>query len=170
MKALLRWSAYCVVTDRKPRFQVDSDPWFAIADDKELDYKSKLATYQSLADDYFETDRYLEFVDTSLGHVDELVLDWIDSDAFRRMLTSTIQQTYPPHEWDKFEGHFGGLMDLWIKGRADRPGQRRRRRWRWRRSPCPRRRCRPTGCARSERTGRSGRPPGTRPGGVGCAR
>ena len=115
MKALLRWSAYCVVTDRKPRFQVDSDPWFAIADDKELDYKSKLAAYQSLADDYFETDRYLEFVDTSLGHVDELVLDWIDSDAFRRMLTSTIQQTYPPHEWDKFEGHFGGLMDLWIK-------------------------------------------------------
>lgn len=115
MKALLRWSAYCVVTDRKPRFQVDSDPWFAIADDKELDDKSKLAAYQSLADDYFETDRYLEFVDTSLGHVDELVLDWIDSDAFRRMLTSTIQQTYPPHEWDKFEGHFGGLMDLWIK-------------------------------------------------------
>jgi hypothetical protein len=94
---------------------VDSDPWFAIADDKELDYKSKLAAYQSLADDYFETDRYLEFVDTSLGHVDELVLDWIDSEAFRRMLTSTIQQTYPPHEWDKFEGHFGGLMDLWIK-------------------------------------------------------
>ena len=115
MKALLRWSAYCVVTDRKPRFQVDSDPWFAIADDKELDYKSKLAAYQSLADDYFETDRYLEFVDTSLGHVDELVLDWIDSEAFRSMLTSTIQQTYPPHEWDKFEGHFGGLMDLWIK-------------------------------------------------------
>ena len=51
----------------------------------------------------------------SLAHVDELVLDWIDSPAFRTMLTSTIQQTYPPHEWDKFEGHFGGLIDLWVK-------------------------------------------------------
>jgi hypothetical protein len=30
------------------------------------------------------------------------------------MLTSTIQQTYPPHEWEKFEGHFGGLIDLWV--------------------------------------------------------
>ena len=129
MKALLRWSAYCVVTDRKPRFQVDSDPWFAIADDKELDYKSKLAAYQSLADDYFETDRYLEFVDTSLGHVDELVLDWIDSEAFRRMLTSTIQQTYPPHEWDKFEDFtaYDNFTRAWSSGWSRPPPRTPRR-------------------------------------------
>jgi len=115
MKALLRWSTWCVVSGRKPRFQVDSDPWFAIADDGDLDYQAKLTAYQGLADDYFETERYQEFCATSLAHVDELVLDWIDSPAFRTMLTSTIQQTYPPHEWDKFEGHFGGLIDLWVK-------------------------------------------------------
>jgi len=115
MKALLRWSTWCVVTDRKPRFQVDSDPWFAIADNGDLDYKAKLTAYQGLADDYFETERYKEWCESSMGHVDEMVLDWIDSDDFRKMLTSTIQQTYPTHEWEKFEGHFGGLMDLWLK-------------------------------------------------------
>jgi hypothetical protein len=115
MKALLRWSTWCVVSGRKPRFQVDSDPWFAVADDPGLDYQAKLAAYQGLADDYFETERYQEFCADELGHVDDMVLDWIDSDEFRRMLTSTIQQTYPPHEWERFEAHFGGLVDMWLR-------------------------------------------------------
>ena len=29
------------------------------------------------------------------------------------MLTSTIQQTYPTHEWERFEAHFGGLLGIW---------------------------------------------------------
>ena len=61
MKALLRWTAYCVVTGRSPRTQVDTGPWFAVADDPELDYQGKLAAYQVLADDYFETERYRAF-------------------------------------------------------------------------------------------------------------
>ena len=43
MKALLRWTAYCVVTGRSPRTQVDTGPWFAVADDDVLDYQGKLA-------------------------------------------------------------------------------------------------------------------------------
>ena len=38
MKALLRWSVYCLATGRKPRTQVDTGPWFAVADDESLDY------------------------------------------------------------------------------------------------------------------------------------
>ena len=120
MKALLRWSAFCVVTDRKPRLQVDTDPWFAVGDDRALDYQAKLAAYQGLADDYFERDRYFEFCDKTLPHLDELVLEYIDSDAFRKLLTSTIHQTYPPHEWDRFEAHFGGLLGSWV---SDEQGQ-----------------------------------------------
>ena len=41
MKALLRWTAYCVVTGRSTRTQVDTGPWFAVADD-ERDYQGKL--------------------------------------------------------------------------------------------------------------------------------
>ena len=114
MKALLRWSTYCVVTERRPRFQVNSDPWFEVADDPALDYHGKLAAYQGLADEYFETERYREFCETSLKDVDDMVLSYIESPEFRTLLTSTIQQTYPPHEWDKFEAHFGGLLGMWV--------------------------------------------------------
>ena len=115
MKALLRWSTFCVVTGRKAKTQVDTGPWFAIADDHALDYKAKLAAYQELVDDHFTTEQYREFCDTTLPHVDEMVYDWVSGPEFQSMLKSTIQQTYPTHEWEKFEAHFGGLLDLWLK-------------------------------------------------------
>ena len=36
--SLLKWSAFCLVTGRKARTQVDTDPWFAVADNQGLDY------------------------------------------------------------------------------------------------------------------------------------
>lgn len=122
MKALLRWSSFCLVTDRVAKTQVDSGPWFEIADDDALDYGAKLGAYQALADAHYDTDRYWEFCETALPHLDEMVLDWVASDSFAALLTSTIRATYPPHEWDRFEGHFGGLIDLWIKDETARLG------------------------------------------------
>ncbi len=114
MAALLRWTAFCAVTGRRPRFTIDPQPWFAVADDESLDYSARLEAYQGLADDYFETERYREFCDATLPHVDEMVLEWIDGPDFRSLLTSTIHQTYPTHEWERFEAHFGGLLGMWV--------------------------------------------------------
>jgi hypothetical protein len=115
MKALVRWSAFCVVTGRKGRTQVDTGPWFAVADDESLTYQDKLAGYQRLADQHFDTAAYREFSAAVLPDLDEMVLDWVDSDDFRRLLTDTIRATYPQHEWDQFEAHFSGLTGLWVK-------------------------------------------------------
>jgi hypothetical protein len=122
MKALLRWSVFCAATGRKPRTQVETAPWFEVGDDESLDYQAKLGAYQGFADDYFEADRYQEFCEKALPHVDEMVLEWVDSDAFRTLLTDTIQTTYPKHEWDRFEGHFGGLTRLWVSDEKARLG------------------------------------------------
>ena len=124
MKALLRWSIFCTVTGRKARTQVDTDPWFAVADDEGLDYSAKLTAYQGLADDHFETERYREFCETSLPHVDEMVHEWVGSEEFRTLLQTTIHQTYPPHEWEKFEGHFGGLLGMWLSDEQHRLSSR----------------------------------------------
>ena len=43
-----------------------------------------------------------------------MVLEWIDGPDFASLLHSTIQQTYPPHEWERFEAHFGGLLGMWV--------------------------------------------------------
>ncbi|BCJ48571.1 hypothetical protein Asp14428_00460 [Actinoplanes sp. NBRC 14428] len=118
MAALLRWTVYCVVTGRKPRLDMDSSAYFAVADDPSLSYDDKLALYRKLADDYFETARYEEFCEKHLSHVDEMVHDWVGSPDFRSLLTETVRAQYPPHEHERFLGHFGGLIDAWLRDNA----------------------------------------------------
>jgi D-ala D-ala ligase C-terminus len=115
MAALVRWTVYCVVTGRTPRLDTDTAEYFAIADRADLSYWEKLAAYRRLADDYFEVDRYREFCARHLSHVDEVVYDWVTSEEFRALLRETVRATYPVHEHEKFQAHFGGLVDLWIR-------------------------------------------------------
>ncbi|MFI5493759.1 RimK family alpha-L-glutamate ligase [Actinoplanes sp. NPDC051859] len=118
MAALLRWTVYCVVTDRKPRLDMDTSAYFAVADDPALTYAEKLGFYRKLADDYFEIDKYEEFCAKHLSHVDELVHDWVSSAEFRSLLGETVRAMYPPHEHERFLGHFGGLIDAWLRDNA----------------------------------------------------
>ncbi|MBU2669245.1 hypothetical protein KOI35_37610 [Actinoplanes bogorensis] len=118
MAALLRWTVYCVVTGRKPRLDTDTSAYFAIGDNPSLSYEEKLAGYRKLADDYFEADRYADFCDRYLGHVDQIVYDWVSSDEYRSLLRETVRATYPVHEHEKFLAHFGGLTDAWIRDNA----------------------------------------------------
>ncbi|GAA3926756.1 ATP-grasp domain-containing protein [Actinoplanes auranticolor] len=118
MSALLRWTIYCVVTGRKPRLDTDTAEYFAVGDDPSLDYGQKLARYRRLADDYFETERYEEFCAKYLGHVDEMVAEWVGSEEFRSLLRETVRAMYPPHEHERFLGHFNGLIDAWLRDHA----------------------------------------------------
>jgi hypothetical protein len=114
MAALLRWSVFCVVTGRRPRLDTDTTKYFAVADDTDLTYEEKLVRYKELADGYFEADRYAEFVDKHLGHVDGMVHDWVTSPEFDTLLVDTVHATYPESEHDRFIAHFRGLLGAWV--------------------------------------------------------
>jgi len=115
MAALLRWTVFCVVTGRKPRLDLDTSAFFQIADDPALSYAEKLGEYRRLADEYFDTQRYEEFCARHLANVDEIVYEWVSSEEFRSLLRETVRAMYPVHEHEKFLGHFGGLVDAWIR-------------------------------------------------------
>jgi hypothetical protein len=117
MTALLRWSVFCVVTGRKPRLDLDTSRYFAIADRDDLSYADKLAEYRRLTDDYFDSERYADFCASRLPHVDELVYDWVRSEEFDHMLVETVRSTYPPHEHERFVAHFRGLLGRWVHDR-----------------------------------------------------
>ena len=114
MTSLIKWTAFCAATRRRAKLHVDSEPWFAVADDPELTYQAKLLRYQQLADQHFQKERYLEFCATALPNINDLVLEWVTSADFDRMLTETVVQTYPEHEREWFMGHFRGLIGLWV--------------------------------------------------------
>jgi hypothetical protein len=115
--ALLKWSAFCAVTGRKPQVDLDTRRYFEVADSGRT-YSEKLGEYLKLADEYFETERYQEFCASSLSNVDKMVYDWVASPAFDELLVDTVRTTYPAAEHDKFIAHFRGLIGLWISDNA----------------------------------------------------
>ncbi len=119
MTALLRWTAYCVVTGRRPQLDLDTARYFAVADRPDLSYEEKLAEYRLLSDEYFETERYADFCASRLGHVDEMVYDWVRSPEFDELLLDTVRTTYPPAEHDRFIAHLRGLLGAWVHDRED---------------------------------------------------
>jgi hypothetical protein len=115
MKALVKWSVFAIATGRRPRRDLDTRHYFEIADRADLSYPEKLAAYRRLADDYFEVERYYDFCDSRLRHLDELVLEWVAGPDFDRLLIETVESTYPEHEHDEFVEHFRGLLGVWVR-------------------------------------------------------
>ena len=120
MKALLRWSVFCLATGRRPRTDLDTRHYFDIADREDLSYGEKLAAYRALADDYFEADRYADFCASRLADLDAVALEWFAGPDFDRLLVETVRATFPPHEHDQFVGHYRGLLGAWVRDETAR--------------------------------------------------
>jgi hypothetical protein len=57
-----------------------------------------------------------------MPEIDEVVLEYIESDEFDQVLVETVTTTFPPHEHDRFVAHFRGLLELWTKDERARLG------------------------------------------------
>lgn len=123
IKALVRWSAYSLVTGRKTKVDLRTHRYFEIADDDSLDYDAKLNAYLRLADEHFESERYHTWCADHLPHVDEQVLEWVSGPGFDRLLQDTVRVTYPRHEHEQFLAHFRGLIGMWVTDESARLGR-----------------------------------------------
>ena len=120
MKALARWSLYCMVTGRPNHLDLDTRAYFDVADRDDLGYAEKLAAYRRLADEYFEADRYADWCDSRLRHFDEIALEWFSGPAMDEVVVDTVRATFPAHERDAFVEHFRGLIALWCTDETTR--------------------------------------------------
>ena len=120
MKALVKWCAFALATGRRPRLDLETDKYFAIADEPGMSYQEKLAEYRALADAYFETERYQDFCASRLSRLDQIVLDWVVGADFDQLLVRTVQSVYPAHEHDTFIAHLRGLLHLWVRDESKR--------------------------------------------------
>jgi hypothetical protein len=116
ISALLKWSVFCAVTNRRMRVNLDLRRWFDIGD-SDRSYAEKLAEYRRLSDDYFQVDDYREFCDRHLGAIDEVMDDFVASAEFDELLVTTVTSTFPADEHDRFVAHYRGLLSAWAEGR-----------------------------------------------------
>jgi hypothetical protein len=108
--ALVRWCAFCLAEERRMRIDVDTTPWFAVADRSDLSEGEKLHEYRRLADEYFQVDAYTEFCASALPHLEEAASEWFASAEFDDLLVSTVRSTFPVHEHERFVAHYRGLL------------------------------------------------------------
>jgi hypothetical protein len=92
---------------------MDTRRYFEVAGRDDLSQAEKLAAYGRLAEEYLETERYREFCDAHLAHVDEVMVSYIESPAFDDLLVRTVCDAFPPHEHEGFVAHYRGLLRAW---------------------------------------------------------
>jgi len=119
IRTLVKWCVFCVVTGRRMRLDTELRRFFEVADDPGRSWGEKLAAYRRLADEYVEADRYAEFCAEHLPHLDEAMVDYVDSEEFDRLLVRTVRSAFPAHEHEQFVAHYRGLLAAWA---ADQQG------------------------------------------------
>ena len=119
IKALVKWSLFCTVTDRPMQNDLVTRRYFEVGDRSDLSYEDKISEYARLADQHFDAARYHEFCEKYLPNLDEMMVEYIESEAFDRLLVETMQATFPAHEHERFIAHYRGLLGAWV---ADQRG------------------------------------------------
>ena len=118
IKALVRWSVFCLATSREMHINQNSRAYFEFGDREDLSYEQKMAEYRRLADSYFQVGEYEEFCAKHLAHLDEIAHDWFTSPEFDDLLVRTVVSTFPAHEQEHFVAHYRGLLAAWARDNA----------------------------------------------------
>jgi hypothetical protein len=113
IKTLAKWAVFCTAGGRRMTLDMDTRRYFEVAGRDDLSQAEKLAAYGRLAEEYLETERYREFCDAHLAHVDEVMVSYIESPAFDDLLVRTVCDAFPPHEHEGFVAHDRGLLRAW---------------------------------------------------------
>lgn len=119
--AQLRWAVFCATTRRPMRRTLDWAPYYEIRE-RDLSYRERLAAYARVADERLETERFEEFCAEHLGHLDEVAVEFFDTDAAKAAVRSKVEAMFPAHEVERFTEHFWGLIQFWRKTEIDRIG------------------------------------------------
>jgi hypothetical protein len=115
VNANIRWSVFCAATRKKMRQTLDWAPYHAVLDEG-LPYRERIRRYAAIGHERMETDRFREFCDEHLAHLDEVASEFFTSDQARDAIRQKVTAIFPAHEIDDFTQLFFERIQQW---RAD---------------------------------------------------
>ena len=104
------------------RRTLDWEPYYEVRR-RELPYRERLRAYAAIAEQRLDTERFREFRETHLAHLDEVALEFFATDAAKVAVRKKVEAKFPAHEVEEFTEHFWGLIQFWRKTEADRLGR-----------------------------------------------
>jgi hypothetical protein len=113
IKSLVAWCVFCAATGRGMRINQNTQDYFAIGARDELSYEEKLERYGRLADEYFQADAFADFCATTLPHLDEVAVDYVESAEFDDLLVRSIRLEVEPERHEEMIERCRGLVAVW---------------------------------------------------------
>lgn len=110
--ANIRWSVFCAMTKRKMPMTLDWEPYWEIMN-QDLSYRERLAAYAAIGHKRMETDRFREFCDQHLGHLEEQTREFFGTDFARTTIQEKVRALFPEHEVESFTEHFWQRIQRW---------------------------------------------------------
>jgi len=112
VKANLRWSVFCAATERPMRLNLDWAPYFE-AVDPDMTLAERLSACAAIAHQRLDTERFEEFCDRHLGHLDEVADEFFSGGVAREAVRRKVADLFPEHEIDEFTALFWGRIQDW---------------------------------------------------------
>jgi hypothetical protein len=119
IKANLRWAIFNAAVKRRKPCNLNWKPYFEVAEEN-LPYREKLGKYAAIARAAMETDRFHEFCDRHLAHLDEVTWEFFGSEDARDAVRKKVTALYPKEEVEEFTGIFFERIQSWRRDQSDR--------------------------------------------------
>ena len=121
--ANIRWSVFCAATRRPMRHTLDWEPYFE-AVDPEMSVRERLSACAAIARERLDAERFEEFCERHLSHLDEVARDFFESAPARDAVRRKVEDLYPAHEVEEFTDLFWDRIQRWRREEAGGRGPR----------------------------------------------
>lgn len=110
--ANLRWSIFCAATRRKMPKTLDWEPYFAVAE-KDLPLREKISKYAKIARERLDADRFDDFCDKHLAHLDQVAWEFFGTDVAKDAVHKKVEALFPAREVEPFTEVFWDRIQAW---------------------------------------------------------
>jgi hypothetical protein len=97
--------------------------YFEIAD-SDLDYAEKLERYRGLSDAYFQTEAFEEFRAEALPHLEETMVEYVESAELDDLIVQVIRTEEPDEKQERLIARSRSAVAAWASDRRAAVGAR----------------------------------------------
>jgi len=116
IQSLAAWCLFCTATDRKIGVYQPTRDYFAIGD-SDLSYEDKLDRYRALADAYFQVEEFEEFRAEALPHLEETMVEYVESSEFDELIVQIIRTEEPEEKQERLIERCRSAVAAWAADR-----------------------------------------------------
>jgi hypothetical protein len=110
--ANIRWSTFCAATQKKMQMDLNWEPYWEIMR-QDLPYRERLSAYAAIGHQRMETDRFREYCDKNLTHLEEQTHEFFGTDLAKDTIRQKVAALFPEHEVESFTEHFWERIQNW---------------------------------------------------------